>query len=279
MFFVCFDNFIIAFLVLIMSGYITKVKIKKLNLLLACFVYVACAFILPLLNSSYGVLIFILRLLFSVLVCLLALDNLKLKSKFFLFYFCFITLSLITFAFCGMLAKLFGGNADLVTYNLDFPVAVILLAIFIYFKILSSFFGKLKHSYKIDDYIYAVTMEYKNKKIKLNAFLDTGNSLYDEKYNLPIAVVSFHYAQKFLTKYEALCLLLKKDCQSINGLHYINFATASSKNNVMPVFKLNKITLKQNNLVKELPCMIGVSFNKVSNSVNYDMLISLQMIE
>lgn len=276
--YVVIDNFIISYLVLYVSSILTKINIKKSRLLIGCSIYVLFALLLPLLNLNIinG---FILKGLLSILLCLIVLDNVKLKSKFFIYYFTFLSLSLLMFAICNIMVKLFGGDVTMLNYNLDFPIAIILFCIFIYFKILIGFFSRLKKSYEIDDYIFETLIEYNSKKIKLNAFLDTGNSLYDNKYNLPVAVTSFKVAEKLLTKNEVLCLLMRKGCTTVKDLHYINYSTASSKNSSMPVFKLDNFEIVRNGTKQKVDCMLGISFARISNGINYDMLLGLKMIE
>lgn len=276
--YVIFDNLIISYLTIKLSEIILHLKIKQINFIFACIAFVSISLILPLLHFNL-MFEFLFKMLLSVLICLIVLDNDKLKYKFIPFYFCFISLNLIIYAIFSVAFKLFGDEVSISNYTLDFPVMAVLLAIFLYFKILIKFFAKLKKSYEIDDCIYSVSIEYFGKKFNLNAFLDTGNSLYDNVENLPVAVVPFSVAEKLLSKHEMMCLMLKSKCESIKNLHYITYSTASSKNSLMPVFKLDKMIIRKKQMQKTIECMLGVSFGKVTRGQDYDMLLGLKHIE
>lgn len=275
--YVILDNLIISYLTLTLSSAITKCKIKKINLLLACVVFIAISLFIPTLNLS-AIYLLAFKALYSVLICLIAVDGNKLKSKFVAFYFTFLTLSLIIYAFTNIAINLFGGSVSVSNYTLDFPFAIVLLAVFVYFKILYKYFAKVKRSNAQESYIYDAKVEYMGKSLKLNAFLDTGNSLHDQTTNLPIVVVPLSVAEKLLTQSEIVCLMLKANCKTIKDLHYIKYSTASTKSSLMPVFRLDKLTLEKGATQRSVDCMIGISFAQITRTKDYDMLLSPQIV-
>lgn len=275
--YVIFDNLIISYLVIKLSESILHIKIKKLNFILACCIFVVFSIFLPLLKINV-IAENVLKMLLSFLICLVVIDNPKLKTKFLPFYFCFITLNLIVYAMFSIIVKIFNCEVSLANYTLNFPIAVVFLALFLYFKILIKFFAKLKKSYDVENCIYDVHIEYLGKKIKLNAFLDTGNALYDNVENLPIAVVPLNVAEKLLSKEELMCIMFKSKSSSIKNLHYINYSTASSKQCLMPVFKLDKMVIEKNQKKINVDCMLGVAFGKVTKGKEYEMLLGLKHI-
>jgi len=272
------DNFITSYLSLIVSGYLTKISIKKFNVILASTIFTAFALILPLLNINLFISI-LTKILILLLMCLIVLKGNEYKSKLTVFLFVCITLNLIIYAILSIIAKLLGGEFSFGVYYLDFPISAVLLCVYLYFKILLKYFSRLKRSYEIDNYIYEVEIQYNQKSVKLKAFLDSGNSLFDTIYNLPIAVIQIENLTSIIGEADALCLLMGKKCENIETLHYIEYYTASSKRAKMPVFKLDKMNIQKNGQIKSVDCMLGVSFAKITNGINYDMLIGLKMIE
>ena len=85
--------------------------------------------------------------------------------------------------------------------------------------------------------------------------------------------------QKIINKSEALSILLKKNVSTISSMHYITYSTASSNNCKMPVFKIDNLKIKHQNIEKNLSCMLGISFSRISNGFNYQMLIGLDVVK
>lgn len=208
---------------------------------------------------------------------LIVIDNNKIKKYFATFFISLLSTHLLFYAVLNVGVKLLNGNVYYALYDLDFPITAILLAVFLYFKILLKYFCKVKRKSKIENFIYDCTLYYKDKKINCIGFLDTGNSLYDGNMNLPIIVAPIKAVEKFLSQYELICIMLKKQCETVTNLTYINYATAGTKNSVMPVFKLDKIIVKQETKKMQYECMLGISFTNFK-SANYDVLLNEKML-
>ena len=214
-----------------------------------------------------------------LLISVIVVNNQMIKTKLFKFFFTFFTLNLLAFGFTEILITALDCRVNLFIYYLDYPISALFLAIFTYFKIILTYFYKFKNSTQIEEFIYETEITFRGRKLKLNSFLDSGNRLYDDVYDMPIVVISFNEVQKIINKSEALSILLKKNVSTISTMHYITYSTASSNNCKMPVFKIDNLKIKHQNIEKNLSCMLGISFSRISNGFNYQMLIGLDVVK
>lgn len=192
-------NLWIDFLLLLTTNVILKYKTSYIRLFLASLVG-ACSTFLFLINNK--IVLFIFKILFSIMMQLITNKYKGIKTLIentFYFY-----LTSIILAGTLYLLKL-----DQLKMRYNFFLLFILTPI-----ILKIYKKEIK---KLDTYysdIYAVTVIYKGKKYYFNAYLDTGNKLYDQYKKRPISLV---YTSKIVVNYKD-CLFVPIETASGNTL-------------------------------------------------------------
>lgn len=275
--YVIVDNFIMSYLILKVTSCLTRITISNVKLVFTCLTFALYVVFVPFVRLGIQKLT-LLNLLVSILICCTLISVYNFRKKVIPFYITFISISFIVYALCNVIVCVLGGDFSTICYSLDFPISVIFLSIYLYFKILLSYFNKIKKSYDLQELIYDANIIYKNKCVKLSALLDTGNMLIDSETNLPIAVIPFNCLNKLLSQNELLCLFMKKKCDTIPNLHYINYGTAGKSKIKMPVFKIDSLELRKKDFEVKRQCMVGVTFNVITHNYCFDMLIGLKML-
>ncbi len=185
--YVLLDNFIIDFIIFYSVAKILKLKIQKVRIVLACVLGVGFAFAIPFINIT-NIILFLIKLLMGVILVYVAFSFTKLK-QFFLTYLSFIFLTFLLGGICYGLqgfvqsTKVINGT---ISYVNDFPVSLIIVAIFIFFILGKNLYSTIK----LKKRFISISIFYKGKELKLNALIDSGNQLIDGKTKLPISFLS-----------------------------------------------------------------------------------------
>ena len=101
---------------------------------------------------------------------------------------------------------------------------------------------------EISTFVYDLELYIKDKRVRLNMFLDSGNCLYDENFTgLPIVVVSKDILES------------KLHCAIDNTyLRNIRYLTVSGGGCNMPIFRPDRMVLIDGERQKELKAMVGI---------------------
>lgn len=127
---------------------------------------------------------------------------------------------------------------------------------------------KIRYKIKTNNLIYPITLALNEQKIKINAFLDTGNLL---QYNCQPVVVVDLSAYLVLAKTDIVNFYLKKGEQ-------INLSTVAGANAVK-IFKIDYMQVDVGGVVKTFNGQyIAVNAQNSFKNTNYQALITPQMI-
>ncbi len=193
--YVILDNFIIDFIILYSTAKLLKLDIKPFRLILSSILGVGFAFLTPYINI-HNALLFIIKLLMGVILTYVAFKWTKAK-KFFLAYFVFLFLTFLLGGICyglqGFIQSMQVVDGT-VTYSADFPVSLIIVAIFIFFILGKNLYASIKSKKKYT----RISVIYQGHTLILNALIDSGNQLIDGKTKLPISFLS---KKDFLNKF------------------------------------------------------------------------------
>ena len=101
---------------------------------------------------------------------------------------------------------------------------------------------------EISTFIYDVELFIKDKRVRLNMFLDSGNCLYDENLTgLPIVVVSKNVIEEKL-----------HGRIDDTGFRIVRYSTVGGGGLGMPIFSPDKVVLIDGGRKKEIKAMVGV---------------------
>ena len=196
--YVILDNFIIDFIILFCTAKLTKLEIKKWRIFASCILGVAFAFLTPYI-SIHNVILFIIKLLMGVILVYVALPIKRIR-QFLLAYFIFIFLTFLLGGICYGLQG-FVQTAQIVdgafTYTSEFPVSLIILAVFVFVLLGNNLYNAIKSKKKFA----RIAVLYNGAKLQLNALIDSGNQLIDGQTKLPISFLS---RSEFIKKFGAI---------------------------------------------------------------------------
>ena len=117
------------------------------------------------------------------------------------------------------------------------------------------------------------------KKICLDAYIDSGNRLYDKKTGAPIIIVSAFALEKVFGKDEMASLVFGEKTMTFRDVHYVSYSTVEGVAKKMVVFMADSLTLESSLCTKEYQNVcVGVTFKKFNDAINFDMLLHPSMI-
>lgn len=262
-----FDNLLINFTILSLTLFSLRQKVNFWKVLLSSFFGCFVAVTLTFFNFTYALQILI-KILTGLIMCLIVVKNFNFANISLLFIV-FLSFTFLLGGFCFFIIYLFNGKmVNLVTLNYNLPISLklifVLLGLYVFFLIraIQVFYKKQK----IETFYYNLEIFCNNKKIKLKAYLDSGNLLQDSDSGLPVIIVSFNTLNKlFFNQISILDFLTNNLNHKIKG-KYINCNNVTT-NSKMFVFEPNSVVLKEKNgQVKKLNVLIGVANSNFNNS-------------
>lgn len=282
-------NFFMIYFIFWTVNKILKNKAKIKNMLLAAalasFFYILSILFIPF-NKIFSFLIICFIIIFSIFIAFKP-DNLKKFLRLFLF------VNLVSFIFGGTFFSIyyytnffnvFNNFFNLTFNNFSFKlfiICVILSYIFIklFLNLYNSIFIKKQSFYEI--------ILYKNGKIvRLNALLDTGNSLKEPISKKPVLIAEFFAIEELLTNSLAQIFKDKKEnnlnkllnIEIENDIRFIPFKSIGKENGIMIGIKIDKLEIKaQNNIFIE-NAIVGISNFKISKNGIYNAILSPEML-
>ena len=288
---VLLENLCMNYIILFATGYIMKLKMKQLRLVLSAMlggIYAVIAYIeiLPI-YSSFG-----MKILLSVLMVYIAYNSKNIKNllkQLVVFY-------LISFAFGGSAFALlyFVRPQDILirngVYVGTYPIKIALLGGIVGFIITYIAFKVVKTKIHKKDIIYNIEIHIKEKTLKLKAMLDTGNMLKDPISRMPVIVVAKEELYSILPEKlldnidkliggEAENLLEQVEEKEIfTRFRMIPFSSVGRQNGIMLGFKSDQVVIeKEDETQMKNNVIIGI-FNQ-NFGKNYSALISMDLLE
>lgn len=259
------QNLIINFCLLRLVEITTKSKSSFFKITLA-----------SLFGASFSVLsaIFLKNIIFMnilklVCACLMILTAFKTKWKGFLFNL--ILLFVYTYALGGAVISISSATyltsfGVIMSSNIDLGMITLAIIILTYiFQLVST---HIKSKINLTKLIYTLTLHLKNKKLKINAFLDTGNRL--TYMGQPVIIIDLD-SYLHLSKQNIIEFYTSKTAE-------ISLGTVAGVNK-MKVIKIDRIDINLGKKKKILTDQyIAVNTNKSFKGANYDALLAPNLI-
>ena len=232
-------NFLIDYLTLVITKYYLKLNSKWYRILLACLIGEVSLITLRIEFSGFHLIV--LKLLISVILILVAFGRNKFFKNLIVFYQVCIYL--------GGLLYLFKFKFR-ISNNILYTLMIVLLVI-IAFRLLLYVndykLGKIKLLRKLK-----ITFE-DGQTIKLNSFLDTGNSFVEPLTNRSIILVKRKYLEKHLKN------VIKVNCQTVNGVNFIECITCLEIEIEGEVFRNVLIGCVSNNFSSQYDSLLNIN--------------------
>jgi len=278
--YVVLDNLIINFLILLCVKNSLKLKTKFWQMGLSSLIGTIVACVLPLFNLA-GVISFAIKLALGVVMVLIL-------SKFYRFrdfaiaFLLFIGYTFLLGGACLATLLVFGTSLEALAsggYDTSVPLGIILAICTLYVYIIVYVARFLSRRKNISKFISQISIFIQGKVIKLNAFIDTGNKLIDQKTGLPVIIVSLNCLEHYFSSAELESLMLNQK-GAFKNIHTTPFSTVAGDKRNMVVFEAEKLCIFWG--AKEYTTnrfVVGVTYTKFKDCINYDCLLSPYLCE
>lgn len=237
------DNLVIDFLILYLSCKILKHKVVFWELALSSCVGTACALVMPIINlPTYAMVFFKLTLGAIMVLISLPCNNFK---KAFISFMGFILMTAGMGGICFFLLFMISGDISinlLTTYSSQIPVGVILLVCSLTFYFVNKLIKLIYKKRMLNTFIYETTFLNDGKEIKIDAYLDSGNTLIDPITNKPVVIINFTLFNKLYNLPLEKVLMKNVGDKEIKNCHYITFNTVGKKSDML-VFEIEKMKI------------------------------------
>ena len=272
------ENLCMNYIILFATGYIMKLKIKHLRIILSSTiggVYAIISYmdIIPV----YSTLIAKVILSISMVYIAYYPKNIKLCLKELLLFY------LVSFVFGGCaFALLYIIKPQNIlmkngVYIGTYPVKVAIIGALVGFIITYLAFKLIKGRITKKNVFYEVTIIFKEKIVEVTAMLDTGNLLKDPISQTPVMLDSI---EKALGGDENIEIDTKERNEYFSRFRIIPFKSIGKQNGMLIGFKADKIKIDINDNVEDLKnIIIGIYNGKFSKSEKYSALIGLDILE
>ena len=290
---VLIENLCMNYIILFATGYILKLKINHIRLVIAALfggVYSILAYvqILPIYSNI------IMKIILSIVIVYIAYKpkNVKIMTKQVIIFY------LTSFVFGGTAFALlyFIKPQDVLVKNGvlvgTYPIKIALLGGIVGFVITVIAFKIVKYRLSKNDMLCEIEVYIKDRSVKTKALIDTGNMLKDPITRQPVIVIE-KYILYDIIPHEVLDNLEKiiggdvdKELYEENIVDYmakfriIPFSSLGRQNGMLLGFKADKVkTYIDSNELEIKNVIIGIYDKRISKNGKYNALIGLEIIE
>ena len=290
---VLIENLVMNYIILFATGYILKIKIKHIRLIISA-----------LLGGIYSILVYtqilaaysniIMKLILSIVMVYIAYNpkNIKLLSKQIIIFY------LTSFVFGGTAFALlyFIRPQDILMKNGVFigtyPLKIALLGGIVGFTITVIAFKIVKYRISKNDMFCEIEIFFGENSVKAKAMLDTGNMLKDPITRMPVIVVEKDLLYeiipyKILDNLEQIIggdipneFYEEINVEYISKFRVIPFTSLGRQNGLLLGFKASKVITYIDSNEEELKnVIIGIYDKKLSKKDKYNALLGLEILE
>ena len=253
--YVIIDNFVIDCLLAVLTLKALRLSVNKLRIIIASVFGTVAALLLPLLRINV-IPLFILRVLVGAAMAFIMYNHRNVKR----YFICLLMFFAVTFVFGGTVFGvmfLTGGDitaAALINYQSGVPLGLIILTICAAGFFLRQLIRFINKSKDISGFIRRAEIEVNGKSVKFDAFLDSGNQLYDKITGLPVIIVESTLLYGLIEN-TADNLLGNKAAQSMMKKgHYIEYSGLNGMKTKLFVFKPDKLAIYYNGQIGRASC-------------------------
>ena len=230
--YVIIDNLIIDYLLLKLSTKTAKVRTSFFRLFISSLIGTLVAVIMPLFTFSNATKILI-KVLLSFVMCFISAKTDCLKTHLFNLLF----FVLYTFLLGGAIIALFyfAGVEYTVYFTLNYnsfmPIGITVLLSYLFYTLTSKVIRRVFLIRNIQPFFRKCVVIIGGKKFVVKGYIDSGNSLFEKKYNLPVIVASKNLSTK----------LFSGDIK-VKNQGAINYQTAGGEG-VMDLYVIDKLLI------------------------------------
>ena len=208
-------------------------------------------------------------------MCVLSIEKFSFKTLT-LFFIVFVSFTFLMGGFCFFIIYLFGGQVyslQNMNYNLPVSLGVIFAFLGIYIYLLIKAIQIFYKKQKLSSFCYNLILTINKTKLKIKAYLDSGNLLQDSSTGLPIIIISFNTLNKFFKpSISIIDFLTNRLDNNIKG-RYINVCTVNSKGKMF-VFEAEEVLIKkEKGQAQKINALIGVSSINIKGE-NFEALLN-----
>lgn len=290
---VLLENLCMNYIILFATGYLMKIKMKQIRLIISglfggIYAVVAYLEILPI-YSSLG-----MKIVLSILMVYIAFHSKGIKAlckQLVIFY-------LTSFAFggCAFALLYFIRPQDILmkngVYVGTYPIKIALLGGIVGFIIVHMAFKVVKTKLRKKDMIYTVTIKIGEKVLDLKAMLDTGNLLKDPISGMPVMVVEKESLYSILPSNlldniekmiggEAGSLLEQiEEKEYLTRFRMVPFSSVGKQNGLMLGIKADQVEVEKGDEIQiTKDVIIGIFNDSLSKTKSYCALIGLDLLD
>lgn len=278
--YVIIDNLILDYILLFSTLKIMGIRPKKYMCLIASIFGTTLTVAFPLLCLSMIVSVFIK--LFTGVMMLLLVHQYKSLKEFFYCFSVFLGLTFVLGGACYGVINLMGGSVENFVsgkYDSIIPVSIIIFISFVYVLIIITLTKYIYRRKDMKSFITPVTLSIAGKIINLTGFVDSGNRLYDPETGRPIIVVSVYALEKHFSADEIASLMFLEETSVFGKPRSITYSTVDGTTKKMIVFDAKETMLGSGNDCRKLDnVVVGVTFKKFNDAINYDVLLHPQIV-
>ncbi len=206
--YVLIDNFVIDYLLLKATFVITNLSVKKGRLFLCAFLGGVFALTYPFMQEI-GFLLTIIKILFGLLLMLLATNYKSIKS----YYVNTLIFFALTFLTGGTILGL--SNILGIELGTEFSIVIIILPTYLIIKGITELIKYIYKRKEVVSFIYDIELMLNNNVVKAKGFLDTGNGLYFN--NEPVIICNKKLFLGLINSNSQLPKLEKIECKTVGG--------------------------------------------------------------
>ena len=285
------ENIIINYIILYVTGIISKAKIKQLKILLGSIIGATYAIIYYILNLKiYSS--FIIKIILSIIIIYVSFNPKNLKTLFkqvILFY-------LISFVFAGAtIGIIYMVNFQNITIQNgvlvgNYTIKTILIGIIIAYFLVMIGQKIIKTKFSKKDMICDIEVDFEDKKIKTKALIDTGNMLKEPITNTSVIVLEHTLFNDIIPK-QILDNLenilggdlskIPKDMQTeyISKFRVIPFSSLGKQNGMLIGVKGKNLIVNINEEIKKIDkVIIGIYNRPLTKNGEYQGLLGLEIL-
>lgn len=280
------ENFIMNYLIIYMTSYFSKLKVCWYKMAIGAGVgalYVIFSYILNITVYQNIICKFILAL-FIVSVSFYPRDVKEFVKSISIFYLITFVIGGASFSFAYLL-NIKNSIYDGVLYIEEFPLQMLVISAFVVFILLKIITILLKNKIRFESIIFPIEICANNKKILIDAFLDTGNNVKEPYTNKEVIFAELE-SIKSLVPYNVYEVF--KNCDEIKTIsdnywktrfRLIPFSTVGYDNQIFMGFKPDRIIIYENERrIERDDVVIAVCERKLSKEGKYTALIGSGLI-
>lgn len=286
------ENLCMNYIILFATGYIMKLKMKQIRIIVS-----------SILGSTYAVLVYlqnifffsniIVKIMLSIVIILVAFYPKKMK----LFFREIILFYLVSFVFggCAFFLLYFVKPQNVLirngVYVGRYPIQIAILGGIVGFTITQMAFKVVKGKITKKDVLADLVICWNGKQVKLKALVDTGNMLKDPISGLPVIVVDrnrlYHiFPKEILNNLENIINgklpkdIFFKEQEFISKFRMIPFSSLGKQNGLLLGIKVDEVKICFDDIDWVVNgAIIGIYDKPLSKNNEYTALVGLDILE